>query len=190
MYPDNEHFYYDDQESFCPKIHKDLFMECLNKAKVESSDTMNSGYLKCVEEQKIHFQKCLQENGTEFILERHLTKTMPVKCDKQNKVYKLVVYKIANSNLILLKTNRLCSQQYAVDIDFGDVPTEVLKYYEKNSSLFCYKQGKPQLFRSRPKSCVSSHIKVKSKHIFVIVITLLKLKFLVNFFSFSIGTEI
>lgn len=179
MYPDPEHFYNEDDyiELFCPKINDRDLAECL-KTKKAANNTDDENYKKCMSEESKRYTKCLAEKSTEFILHRHLEKTTPKKCDKVNVVYSLnrdesnfankiyhecnrpfVVHKIAYSNLILLKTNRLCGQVFAVDTDFNDVP-RAIKYYGENSSLFCYKHSKPQLFRSRPKSCVTKHEKV------------------------------
>lgn len=147
-------------------------MQCLEEKEVTSNDTTNKYYKYCLEKKEVDYEKCMAENGTKFILERHITKTMPEKCDKFNVVYTLtrdesnfankpynecnrpfVVHKIAYSNLVLLKTNRYCGQVLAVDTDFNDVP----KTIEYEDSLFCYKQSKPQLFRTRPKTCVTKH---------------------------------
>lgn len=177
MYPD-ESQYYDDSINnnfYCPNIHDKEFTECLKEYEVTSNDTLNPYYMKCLEYKKNKYKKCKEENGTENILKRHLTRTRPIKCDKFNVVYSLtkdesnflkpydecsrpfVVQKIAHSNLILLITNRNCAQVFATEREYDDVP----KTIEYQNSTFCHKNTKMQLFRSRPKSCITHHEKVE-----------------------------
>lgn len=177
MYPDNEYYYRpeEDEEYKCPNLQDDKYLKCLSKIE-EGEDEDGKRRELCYAN---NLDRCFLELGTKYILKRHVNKTLPKKCDKQNKVYQLnsedsnfekkiyhdcnrpfVVHKIPNSNLILLKTNRDCSKINAVHIDFEEVPKEHLDYGE-NTTLFCFKRSKPQLSRSRPKSCFSSHIKVR-----------------------------
>jgi hypothetical protein len=176
MYPDEAH-YYDDSiynDFYCPNIHDEAFMECLKEYKVTSNDTLNPDYMKCLGKKEHRYKKCKEENGTRNILKRHLTRTKPIKCDKFNVVYSLtkdesnflkpyddcsrpfVVQKIAHSNLVLLMTNRNCAQVFATEREFEDVP----KTIEYDNSTFCQKMTNDQLFRSRPKSCITHHAKV------------------------------
>ncbi|CRK93231.1 CLUMA_CG006775, isoform A [Clunio marinus] len=174
MYPDPEHFYDEsiNSEFFCPNIHDSVFMECLKEKEVKTNDTNDSEYRQCLEKKQKRFLKCNDENGTEYILKRHISRTRPTKCDKFNNVYSLtkdesnflkpydecsrpfVVQKIAHSNLILLITNRKCNQVFATEGIFNDEP----KTIEYDNSTFCHKLKIP-MFRSRPKSCMTYHEK-------------------------------
>lgn len=166
MYPDSEHFYDEEYnlEFYCPNIHEQKFIECLHEYDVESNDTNNKYYMDCHREKENRYKKCWSENGTEFINRRHILKTTPKQCDKSNLVYTLtrdesnfankpynecnrpfVVHKIPNSNLVVLKTNRYCNQVFATDTNFQDVPSPI--EYPNKSSIFCFKQSKPQLYR-------------------------------------------
>lgn len=177
MYPDDQHYYDEDnyKEFYCPNIHEGEFMKCLAENEVKTNDTNDSVYRDCLERKKKRFQKCNEENGTRFILKRHVTRTRPTKCDKANIVYSLtrnesnflkpydecsrpfVVQRIAHSNLILLITNRNCAQVFATSQEFDEVPKKV----EYDNTTFCHKLIKP-LFRSRPMTCMTHHDKVRS----------------------------
>lgn len=179
MYPDEQHFYDEDinKDLYCPNIHEKLFLECLEKKELKTNDTHDPRYLDCLEKKQGRYTKCNEENGTRFILARHINRTRPFKCDKSNVVYSLtkdesnfrkpydecnrpfVVQKIAHSNLILLVTNRNCAQVSATEYKFNDVP-QTIEYLD--DSTFCHKFNKTQLFRSRPKSCMAHHDKVSS----------------------------
>lgn len=116
------------------------------------------------------------QKGYAYILQRHLTRTRPTKCDKYNFIYSLtkdesnflkpydecsrpfVVHRIAHSNLLLLITNRNCAQVFATTVNFEEVPITI----EYDNSTFCHKLSKPQLFRSRPRSCMTHHERVSS----------------------------
>lgn len=176
MYPDSEHYY--NSEDYlnysCPNIHEQAFMTCLKENEVTSNDTLNKKYLSCLEDKRNRYKKCVEENGAPFILKRHLRRSRPYKCDKFNVVYTLtrdesnflkpydecsrpfVVHKIAHSNLILLITNLNCARTSANFKEFNNVP----KTIEYENSTFCHKMRMPQLFRSRPKTCLTHHFKV------------------------------
>lgn len=197
MYPDEAHFYDDsiNNDFYCPNIHEQAFMECLKEYNVTSNDTLNSYYLKCLERKSNRYKKCKEEKGTENILKRHLTRSRPIKCDKFNVVYSLtkdesnflkpydecsrpfVVHKISHSNLILLITNRNCAQVFATEREFDDLP-HTIEYY---NSTFCHKMTVAQLFRSRPKSCITHHEKVRLLFIETLVGCFFYRKFVVFF---------
>lgn len=178
MYPDEQNFYDEDEHEkfYCPNIHEQKFMECLEENEVASNDSLNPKYRDCFEAKRIRFKKCNEENGAEFVLKRHFNRTRPKKCDKFNVVYSLtkdesnflkpydecsrpfVVQRIAHSNLILLITNRICAQVFATQREFNDVPKTV----EYENSTFCHKMKMPMLFRNRPKSCMTHHERVSS----------------------------
>lgn len=174
MYPDEQHYYDEDdyRDFFCENIHEKKFMTCLEENNVESNDTSNSDFHKCLKSKESRYKKCNEEKGYQYILKRHINRTRPRKCDKINKVYSLtrdesnflkpydecirpfVVQRIAHSNLILLMTNRNCNQMFETQ-DFEEVP----KTFEFVNSTFCHKYEKP-LFRNRPKSCMTHNVKV------------------------------
>lgn len=178
MYPDQEHFYDEkDFESFyCPNVHEKEFMECLSNNSVTTNDTTNSMYESCLKKKKTRYQKCMEEKGPQLAYKRHVARTRPIKCDKFNEVYSLtkelsnfnkpydecsrpfIVQQIAHSNLILLVTNRICSQDFEIERIFNDVP-QTIEYF--NSSMFCFKISKP-FFRKRPnpKGCLFHHADV------------------------------
>lgn len=176
MYPDSEHYYNPDDylKYSCPSIHEMEFMECLKKNEVTSNDTLNKKWIDCFEEKKTRYKNCVAEFGWSNTLKRHLRRSRPYKCDKFNVVYTLtrdesnflkpydecsrpfVVHKIAHSNLILLITNLNCARTSDNYKEFNDVP----KTIEYENSTFCHKMRMPQLFRSRPKTCLTHHFKV------------------------------
>lgn len=178
MYPDEQHFYDADEfkEFYCPNAHETKFTTCLQTNDVKSNDTNDPKYRECHDEKKIRYKNCIAENGADYILKRHLNRSRPFKCDKSNLVYTLtrdesnflkpydecsrpfVVQRIAHSNLILLITNRNCAQVFATVRDFEDVPITI----EYGNSTFCHKLDKPPLFRSRPKTCMTHHEKVRN----------------------------
>lgn len=183
MYPDETYHYHPEEDEIykCPDLQDHKFIKCVNDAN-KKGDPDGSKYKDCLRQTT---NRCLAENGTEFIIRRHITKTKPIKCDKLNKVYRLtrdesnfekklyhecnrpfVVHKIPNSNLILLKTNhRYCNKDSEFDdyINFHHYPVTPTYGEYGNMSLFCFKRSKPELFRNRPnpKLCFSSHINVR-----------------------------
>lgn len=178
MYPDEQHFYDEDEYKnfYCPNIHEQKFMECLEENEVKSNDTLNPKYRECFKDKENRYKKCNEESGAEFVLKRHFNRTRPKKCDKYNVVYSLtkdesnflkpydecsrpyVVQRIAHSNLVLLITNRICAQVFATQGEFEDVPKTV----EYENSTFCHKIGMPTMFRSRPKACMTHHDRVST----------------------------
>lgn len=183
MYPDPEHLYNAEtlKNFYCNNVHEEEFMNCLKKFEVENNDTSHKKYKFCHEEKEVRYKKCNEENGTEFIMKRHLIRTRPFKCDKVNKIYSLtkdesnflklydecsrpfVVRRIAHSNLILLITarldlNRNCAQVFSTEFD--DVP----KTIEYLNSTFCHKVNTSLTFRNRPKSCMTHNNKVSGTY--------------------------
>jgi hypothetical protein len=177
MYPDSEHYYNDNVYSDyrCLEIsHDEDFLKCLISgfSKISPDEIHHEKYQMCTINR---LKKCREENGTENILKRHLTRTRPIKCDKENLVYTLtkdesnlqkpydecnrpfVIHKIPNSNLILLVTNRLCAQVFAKERDFDDKP----KTIEYPNSTFCERVQSPQLLRIRPGQCLNYHKMVR-----------------------------
>lgn len=179
MYPDDQRNYDPemDREFYCPNIHKrsKLFMRCLGENGVWENDTSSREYMECFKKQEQEYKKCFEEHGAKYILKRHLNRSRPTKCDKFNVVYSLtknesnflkpydkcsrpfVVHRIAHSNLILLVIRPVpkdCEQPHAPYKAFNDLP-QTIDYFE--NSTFCHKLSKPQLYRHRPKSCMTHH---------------------------------
>jgi hypothetical protein len=175
MYPDDEYYYVDDETAYCPRIQTDaLFYDCLDEHKIKPDikDKENEDYLKCLKNFTKRHKECKESTQwSKLILQRHLTKTRPYKCDKYNYVFMLnmdesnfrkpsnkcgrpfVLQRIADSNLVLLIKNSDCEKYSEESGNFEEKPKA---FFSNHTALFCEKLSRP-LHRRHSKYCFSHH---------------------------------
>lgn len=182
LYPDPSDFY--DEEIFnlkCLQMQQDYFKKCIERYWNDSGIIRGSFnfsdaekdedfYQECDRMQKKNYKKCVTEYWDIHMLQRHINRTLPQRCDKFSYIYELnkasftgeefsfdcerpfEVQRIPNTNLILLVINSKC-QNVITNYEFYDEPRNILY----NGSMFCRKTLNKQLYRMQSKYCFNQH---------------------------------